>query len=33
LRTGDAAAITGEDRLVLTGGELKSSEVLLFDVR
>jgi hypothetical protein len=33
LRTGDAAAITGEDRLLLTGGEPKSSEVLLFDVR
>lgn len=33
LRTGDAAAITGAERLALTGGDPKSSEVLLFDLR
>jgi hypothetical protein len=33
LHTGDAAAITGEERLALTGGAAESSEILLFDLR
>ncbi len=33
LRAGDAGAVTGEDRLILTGADPKSSEVLLFDLR
>jgi redox-sensitive bicupin YhaK (pirin superfamily) len=32
LRTGDAAAISGEERLALTGGDAESSEILLFDL-
>ncbi len=33
LRTGDAAAITDEQKLILAGGAPNSSEVLLFDLR
>jgi redox-sensitive bicupin YhaK (pirin superfamily) len=32
LRTGDAAAVSGEQHLSLTGGNAESSEILLFDV-
>jgi len=32
LHTGDAAAVSGEDRLLLTGGDADSSEFLLFDL-
>jgi len=32
LRTGDAAAISGEEHLALTGGNAESSEILLFDL-
>jgi len=32
LRTGDAAAISGEEHLTLTGGNAESSEILLFDL-
>jgi quercetin 2,3-dioxygenase len=32
LRTGDAAAISGEERLTLTGSDPASSEILLFDL-
>ena len=32
LHTGDAAAVTGEQHLALTGGDTGSSEILLFDV-
>jgi redox-sensitive bicupin YhaK (pirin superfamily) len=32
LHTGDAAAVRGEDHLVLTGGGGESSEILLFDL-
>jgi hypothetical protein len=32
LRTGDAAAISGEERLSLTGVNAESSEILLFDL-
>jgi redox-sensitive bicupin YhaK (pirin superfamily) len=32
LRTGDAAAVSGEEHLALTGGDVDSSEILLFDV-
>jgi hypothetical protein len=32
LRTGDAAAVSGENRLALTGGDAEASEVLLFDL-
>ncbi len=32
LHTGDAAAVSGEEHLTLTGGDAASSEVLLFDV-
>jgi redox-sensitive bicupin YhaK (pirin superfamily) len=32
LRTGDAAAISGEQHLALTGGDVDSSEILLFDL-
>lgn len=32
LHTGDAAAVTDEDRLQLTGAQTESSEVLLFDL-
>jgi redox-sensitive bicupin YhaK (pirin superfamily) len=32
LRTGDAAAINGEEHLALTGGAADSSEILLFDL-
>jgi quercetin 2,3-dioxygenase len=32
LHTGDAAAITGEEQLALTGGDAKPSEILLFDL-
>jgi redox-sensitive bicupin YhaK (pirin superfamily) len=32
LHTGDAAAVSGEDRVLLTGGEADSSEILLFDL-
>jgi redox-sensitive bicupin YhaK (pirin superfamily) len=32
LRAGDAAAVTGEEQLTLTGGNGGSSEVLLFDL-
>ena len=32
LHTGDAAAVGGEDHLVLTGGGAESSEILLFDL-
>jgi quercetin 2,3-dioxygenase len=32
LRTSDAAAISGEQHLALTGGDVDSSEILLFDL-
>jgi redox-sensitive bicupin YhaK (pirin superfamily) len=32
LRTGDAAAVSGEEDLVLTGKDAEASEILLFDV-
>jgi quercetin 2,3-dioxygenase len=32
LRTGDAAAVTGEEHLALTGGDAESSEILVFDM-
>jgi len=32
LETGDAAAVSGEEHLVLTGGDAESSEILLFDL-
>lgn len=32
LHTGDAAAVGGEDHLVLAGGDAESSEILLFDL-
>ena len=32
LHTGDAAAVSGEDHLALTGGGAESSEILLFDL-
>jgi redox-sensitive bicupin YhaK (pirin superfamily) len=32
LRTGDAAAVNGEEHLALTGGDAESNEVLLFDL-
>jgi quercetin 2,3-dioxygenase len=32
LHTGDAAAVSGEERLALTGGDAGSSEILLFDL-
>ncbi len=32
LRTGDAAAISGEEQLTLTGGDAEPSEILLFDL-
>jgi redox-sensitive bicupin YhaK (pirin superfamily) len=32
LQTGDAAAVNGEDQLMLTGGNAASSEILLFDL-
>ena len=32
LRTGDSAAVTGEQQLALTGGDAESSEILLFDL-
>ena len=32
LRTGDAAAVSGEEQLSLTGGDAESSELLLFDL-
>jgi hypothetical protein len=32
LNTGDAAAISGEEHLTLTGGDPESSEILLFDL-
>jgi redox-sensitive bicupin YhaK (pirin superfamily) len=32
LRTGDAAAVSGEERLALTGGDADSNEILLFDL-
>jgi hypothetical protein len=32
LHTGDAAAVSGEDPVVLTGGGAESSEILLFDL-
>jgi quercetin 2,3-dioxygenase len=32
LRTGDAAAVNGEEQLSLTGGDAESSEILLFDL-
>jgi len=33
LHAGDAAAISGEDRLAITGGDVPSSEILLFDLQ
>jgi hypothetical protein len=33
LHTGDAAAISGEDRLAIAGGDVPSSEILLFDLQ
>ena len=32
LHTGDAAAVSGEEEVALTGGDTESSEVLLFDL-
>jgi redox-sensitive bicupin YhaK (pirin superfamily) len=32
LRTGDAAAVSGEEQLALSGGDAESSEILLFDL-
>jgi len=32
LHTGDAAAVSGEEQVALTGGDTESSEVLLFDL-
>ncbi len=32
LHTGDAAAVTGEEHLALTGGDAESSEILLFNL-
>jgi quercetin 2,3-dioxygenase len=32
LRTGDAAAVTGEEHLAVTSGDAESSEILLFDL-
>jgi redox-sensitive bicupin YhaK (pirin superfamily) len=32
LRTGDAAAVSGEEHLALSGGNAESSEILLFDL-
>ena len=32
LRTGDAAVVSGEERLALSGGDAESSEILLFDL-
>ncbi len=32
LHTGDAAAVTGEEKLALTGVDAEPSEVLLFDL-
>jgi redox-sensitive bicupin YhaK (pirin superfamily) len=32
LETGDAAAVSGEDHLTLTGGDAPSNEILLFDL-
>jgi redox-sensitive bicupin YhaK (pirin superfamily) len=32
LHTGDAAAVSGEEHLALTGGNAESSEILLFDL-
>jgi redox-sensitive bicupin YhaK (pirin superfamily) len=32
LHTGDAAAVSGEEQLALTGRDAESSEILLFDL-
>ena len=32
LHTGDAAAVSEEEQLTLTGGDTESSEILLFDL-
>jgi hypothetical protein len=32
LRTGDAASVSGEEHLALSGEDAESSEILLFDL-